>query len=358
MKVRMLPAATVFSRFPRVVRDLSRSTGKEIRLEVSGAETEIDKKVIDRMSEPLVHLVRNAADHGIERGEERRAAGKDPSGLIRLSAYQEGDRICVEVSDDGRGLDRPKIIAKAVERGLIAREAAQDLSEEAVSALVFLPGFSTAETVSDISGRGVGLDVVKEFVEEMNGALRVRSAPGQGTTVTITLPLTMAIIRAILVESAGLLYAIPISAVSEVVRPTAASYTTIHGHQAIKLRDEILAVVPLPDLLANASADDLDPAAARHDAPGGDGQHVIVVRQARHRVGIGVAKVLGNTEVVVKSLGRHYREVEGLLGASILGNGRMAIILDVGVLLDLHFAVGGGQGQAVSSAGPRRERVL
>jgi chemotaxis protein CheY-P-specific phosphatase CheC/chemotaxis signal transduction protein len=246
-----------------------------------------------------------------------------------------------------------------VARGLVGEDDARELSEEAVSALIFLPGFSTAETVTDISGRGVGLDVVKEFVEEMNGAFHVRSVPGQGTTITITLPLTMAIIRALLVESSSLLYAIPISAVSEVVRAPQGSGTEIHGHATINLRDEILPVVPLSTLLSSSSPDDLGAqgdgqGAARPSVAG----HIIVVRQARHQVGIGVTKVLGNAEVVVKSLGRHYREVGGLLGASILGNGRMAIILDVGALLDMRFAAGGDQGRADAAVGPRRARVL
>jgi two-component system chemotaxis sensor kinase CheA len=353
MKVRMLPAATVFSRFPRVIRDLSKSTGKEIRLQVTGAETEIDKKVIDRMSEPLVHLVRNAADHGLETGEERRAGGKDPVGLIRLSAFQEGDRICVEVSDDGRGLDRQRIIDVALERQLVRPEEAPGLSDDAVTGLIFLPGFSTAAEISDISGRGVGLDVVRKFVEDMDGSLRVRTEPGLGTTMTIALPLTMAIIRAILVEDSGLLYAIPLSAVSEVVTIAPGSCTTVRGDKVIMLREEMLPVVPLRAVIQQQSADDIAGTEADPSGP------VIIVKHASRRVGLGVGTVIGSSEVVIKSLGRHYQEVEGLLGVSILGNGRMAMILDVGVLLEMHFtgkadATGRGRGpQALTqAAGP------
>jgi len=332
MKVRMLPAAAVFSRFPRVVRDLAKSSGKEIQLQISGGETEIDKKVIDRVSEPLVHLVRNAADHGIESAEDRQAAGKDPSGLIHISAYQEGDRLCLEVSDDGRGLDRDRILTKAIERGLVKEAEAQVMGEDEVTSLVFLQGFSTADRITDISGRGVGLDVVKKFVEEMGGAIRVRSRPGLGTTMTMTLPLTMAIIRAILVESSTLLYAVPISSVSEVVMVEPSTFTMVRGERVIMLREEILPVVKLRDLLVGTTAQKL-PEEAPHAGPA----PVVVVQYGGHRVGLIVSNVIGNTEVVVKSLGRHYREIEGLLGASILGNGRMAIILDVGVLLEMHF---------------------
>jgi len=332
MKVRMLPAAAVFSRFPRVVRDLAKSSGKEIQLQITGGETEIDKKVIDRVSEPLVHLVRNAADHGIENALDRQAAGKDASGLIRISAYQEGDRLCLEVSDDGRGLDRSRILAKAIERGLVKEADAQGMSEDEVTGLVFLPGFSTADRITDISGRGVGLDVVKKFVDEMGGAIRVRTRPGLGTTMTISLPLTMAIIRAILVETSRLLYAIPISSVSEVVMVEPGAYTLVRGERVILLREEMLPVVRLRDLLVGSAVQKLP-----EDAPQAGPGPVVVVQYGGHRVGLIVSTVIGNTEVVVKSLGRHYREIEGLLGASILGNGRMAIILDVGVLLEMHF---------------------
>ncbi len=348
MKVRMLPAATVFSRFPRVIRDLAKSTGKEIRLQVTGAETEIDKKVIDRICEPLVHLVRNSVDHGIESAGERRAAGKNPEGLVRMSAFQEGDRICVEVADDGHGLDRGRILARALEKGLVEPAEAETLPDEAVWAFIFLPGFTTAESVSDISGRGIGMDVVKKFVEEMDGSLRIRSTAGVGTIVTITLPLTMAIIRALLVETSSLLYAIPITAVSEVVSLPLSACTTVRGDTVITLRQEMLPALPMRELLAGHPEGDR--ASREAEAVAGP---VVVVRHAGRRVGIGVGRVLGSFDVVIKSLGRHYQEVEGLLGASILGNGKMAIILDVGTLLELRFGTNGSgvlESEAVPSA--------
>ncbi|HTU02423.1 MAG TPA: chemotaxis protein CheA, partial [Candidatus Sulfotelmatobacter sp.] len=216
MKARMLPIASVFNRFRRVVRDLAKASGKSVGLEIYGEETEIDKKVIDRIGEPLVHLVRNAVDHGLETTAERLAAGKQQAGTIRLGAYQDGDHICIEVADDGRGLDREAILRKALEKGLLKSDEAPRTSAEQILSFIFLPGFSTARIVSDISGRGVGMDAVKRAVDEMNGTLRVRSTPGAGTTVTISLPLTMAIIGAVLVEAAGAMYAIPISAVREI----------------------------------------------------------------------------------------------------------------------------------------------
>src|SRR5208337_3389314 len=227
MKARMLPIANVFNRFRRVVRDLAKASGKVVVLDVFGEETEIDKKVIDRIGEPLVHLVRNAVDHGLETTADRTASGKAETGTIRLGAYQEGDHICIEVSDDGRGLDRGAILRKALEKGLIAAEEAPHASAEQILGFIFLPGFSTARKVSDISGRGVGMDAVKRAVDEMNGNVRVRSTPGAGTTVTISLPLTMAIISAVLVEAAGSTFAIPMSAVREIVKTSESTLRTV-----------------------------------------------------------------------------------------------------------------------------------
>ncbi|KPJ89210.1 MAG: hypothetical protein AMS17_02900, partial [Spirochaetes bacterium DG_61] len=218
MKVRMLPVAAVFNRFNRVVRDLARDRGKEIHLEIYGEETEIDKKVMDRIGEPLVHLVRNAVDHGIETVQERQSFGKDVVGHIRMGAYQEGDHICIEVSDDGRGLHRETILKKAVQKGLVSPEQVGGMKDEEVFGLIFLAGFSTAQKVTDISGRGVGLDVVKRTVEEMGGVVGVKSTLGEGSVVTITLPLTMAIIPAILVTSGESIFAVPLSSVREVIK--------------------------------------------------------------------------------------------------------------------------------------------
>ncbi len=328
MKVRMLPVVNVFNRFHRVVRDLARAHGKEIRLEFFGEETEIDKKVMDRIAEPLLHLVRNAADHGIEGREERLASGKSGAGRIRLGACQEGDHICVEVSDDGRGLDRDAILRKAVEKGLIQPQEKARVSDERLLGLIFLPGFSTAKEVTEISGRGVGMDAVRKAVQEMGGSIRVRSATGQGTAVTISLPLTMAILPALLVEAADSTLAVPVSSVKEVVKVKATELQTVGTRPVIRLRDEVLALVELAEALGlGRSGHAKDP---QQKIP------VVVVDFEGKRLGLAVNRIARTREVVIKSLSRHYEEISGLIGASILGNGAIALIVDVEALVRQH----------------------
>ncbi len=264
MKARMLPIANVFNRFNRVVRDLSKASRKNVTLEIFGEETEIDKKVIDRIGEPLVHLIRNAVDHGIEPPSERTALGKSPNGRVRLGAYQDGDHICIEVSDDGRGLDRDAILSKALEKGLLSREEAPRAGTERILGFIFLPGFSTAERVSDISGRGVGMDAVRAAVEEMNGSLRVRSTPHAGTTITITLPLTMAIITAVLVEVDRSTFAIPLSAVREILKIHADALKSVGGRRVILLREEVLALVHLGSALRDGKGGEPRSTLRRH----------------------------------------------------------------------------------------------
>ena len=328
MKVRMLPVAAVFNRFNRVVRDLARDRGKEIHLEIYGEETEIDKKVMDRIGEPLVHLVRNAVDHGIETVQERQSFGKDVVGHIRMGAYQEGDHICIEVSDDGRGLHRETILKKAVQKGLVSPEQVGGMKDEEVFGLIFLAGFSTAQKVTDISGRGVGLDVVKRTVEEMGGVVRVKSTLGEGSVVTITLPLTMAIIPAILVTSGESIFAVPLSSVREVIKVNKTDLRTVQQHSVIKLREEVLSVADLKEVL---KIDNGSPGNGYRDIP------IVIVDYAGKKIGIGVEKLLGNEEIVIKSLSRHYREIDGLVGASILGNGKIALILDVEAMVRRHY---------------------
>ena len=328
MKARMLPIASVFNRFRRVVRDLAKRGGKAVILDVLGEETEIDKKVIDKIGEPLVHLVRNAVDHGLEDAAERMAAGKSAEGRIRLSAYQEGDHICIEVADDGRGLDKEAILRKALEKGLLTREEAPSASAERILSFIFLPGFSTARTVSDISGRGVGMDAVKRAVDEMSGNLRVRSSPGAGTTVTITLPLTMAIVTAVLVEVAGSTYAIPLSAVREIVKTNESILRTVGTRRVMLLRNEVLALVNLGTALQDEKAE--------RSTELQSGYPIVVVDFEGKKIGLEVERIHGTREVVIKSLSRHFREVEGLIGASILGNGKIALIVDVETLISLH----------------------
>jgi two-component system, chemotaxis family, sensor kinase CheA len=342
MKARMLPIANVFNRFRRVVRDLAKASGKTVIFDVFGEETEIDKKVIDRIGEPLVHLVRNAVDHGLEPVDQRVKRGKRPEGTIRLGAYQDGDHICVEVSDDGRGLDRDAILRKALEKGLIRPEEVASASMERILGFIFLPGFSTARTVSDISGRGVGMDAVKRAVDEMSGNVRVRSSAGTGTTVTISLPLTMAIITAVLVEVGGSIYAIPLSAVREILKEKDSILKTVGTRRVIMLRDEVLALVNL-----GAALQDTESAAPKTV---GAGLPVVVVDFEGRKIGLEVEKLHGTREVVIKSLSRHYREVEGLIGASILGNGKIALIVDVETMIGLHYHHGNGHSASVRSA--------
>jgi two-component system chemotaxis sensor kinase CheA len=342
MKVRMLPVATVFNRFHRVVRDLARDRGKSVELTIQGEETEIDKKVIDRIAEPLVHMIRNAVDHGIEKKNDRIAFGKDEAGHIALRAYQEGDHICIEVEDDGIGLDREKIIETAVKQGYMKREDAREMSDADVFRYILLPGFSTAEEVSDISGRGVGLDVVRRTVEEMGGDLLIRSMRGLSTVVTITLPLTMAIIPAILLQSGHSLFAIPLSSVREVLKMKRKDLRRMRRSTVVELRDEVISVAELRDVLelcggwnGNGGAETEKPAA---EPPGDDGEiAIVIVDYGGKKIGVGVNKLLGNEEIVIKSLSRHYKEVEGLVGASILGNGKIVLILDVEAMVRRYY---------------------
>lgn len=355
MKARMHPIESVLARFRRVVRDLARSSGKEVELELYGGETEIDKKVIDRIGDPLVHLVRNAVDHGIETKEERSAAGKPAAGLLRLGAYQNGDHICIEVVDDGKGLDRAAILRTAREKGLV--EGDEDgLTEEQVNSLIFFPGFSTAERITDISGRGVGMDVVKESIEELGGTLQLHSAPGRGTQILITLPLTTAIIRALLVEVAGIIIAVPLAAVNEVLKVRHGELQTVGRQTVVRVRDEVLSMVFLRELLeldgddgtrhgnaGSSHGDDGTPQgddgssianpepAAGHAEPAEVDPPfpVVAVDYDGRRIGMAVDRVRGTQEIVVKSLSRHYEEVEGFIGATILGDGTIALIVDV-----------------------------
>jgi two-component system chemotaxis sensor kinase CheA len=344
MKVRMLPVNNVFSRFHRVVRDLAKDRGKEIALDIFGEETEIDKKVMDRIGDPLVHLVRNAVDHGIEGREQRLAAGKPAAGLVRLGAFQDGDHICIEVSDDGRGLDREAVLAKGLEKGLVRPEEADRLPDEQVLALIFLPGFSTAKEVTEVSGRGVGMDVVKRAVEALGGTVRVRSQRGRGTSVTISLPLTMAIIPAVLVEAGGSTLAVPLSSVKEVLKVAPSELKSVGGYRVLRLREQVLSLVELRQALGLGGSR----LEAEARLP------VVIVDFEDRKIGLGVDRVLGNREIVIKSLSRHYREIEGLIGASILGDGRIALIVDVEALIRKHHHLEGGTqsaGVAISLGG-------
>ncbi len=326
MNTRMIPIGTVFKRFHRLVRDLSREHRKEINLVLRGEETELDKKVIDSIGEPLLHLIRNSVDHGIESPDERRAAGKDPVATIMLNSYQGGNRILVEVLDDGRGLNKEKIKAKALERNVINPTQLETMTDDDIYQLIFLPGFSTAEKITDISGRGVGMNVVKEVVSEMSGSVTVETEAGVGTKFTMTFPLTTAIIAAIMVRSSNELYAVPLSDVVETIKVSEEEISTIENHEVIYLREDVLSLVRMNRILDIQRTDQID---AKKKLP------VVVVGYGNRKVGLVVDKLEGKQEIVIKSLEQNFRAIEGLSGASILGDGSIALILDVQAMINM-----------------------
>ena len=317
MRARMIPIGEMFSRFKRVVRDISRELGKEVDLVIEGEDTELDKKVVDRLADPLVHLVRNAIDHGIEPPEEREAKGKPRKGTVYLSAAHEGNHIIISVADDGRGIDIEKVKQKAIEKGFITSQEAQNLSEEELLELIFLPGFSTSENVSEISGRGVGMDVVKRVVEELNGYVEIYTEKDQGTEVVIYLPLTLAIIQAILFRVGSEIYALPIASIREMVEVSSGEIYKVNEREVMKLRDRVVSVLKLDELLeADARL------AYFEKAP------VIVVSYKDEDVAFLVHELMDTQDIVIKPLAQHYRDIEGIAGASILGDGTVCLILD------------------------------
>lgn len=319
--LRMVPIGETFARFHRVVRDVSKALGKEVELHISGGDTEMDKSMVETIADPLMHLVRNSLDHGIESSDDRVLAGKSPIGQLALHAYHESGSIVIEVSDDGKGLNRERILEKAVERGLIS--AGLELSDEEIYQLIFLPGFSTAEQVTNLSGRGVGMDVVKRNVETLRGQIKVASQPGRGATMQIRLPLTLAIIDGFLTNVGGVSYVLPLELVAECleVPPEYASDPSkVSGH--FDLRGE---VVPYLDLGLFY----------RHQPPKTGRRSLILVRDGMNRVGLIVDRLLGEHQTVIKPLGQVFQQIRGLAGSTILGSGEVALILDVPALLDL-----------------------
>lgn len=313
MRVRMLPIRQVFQRFPRMVRDLARQKGKNVDLTFSGEDTEIDKTVIDALNEPLLHLIRNAIDHGIEPADVRQAAGKPSSGNIHLSARQESSHIVISVKDDGAGMDARRIRQKAVEKGLIPAD--QRLSDEEAYGLVFLPGFSTVEEVTETSGRGVGLDVVKKVISDFNGIIEVKSVAGAGTEFILKMPLTLAIIPALLVEASGELYAIPLSAVIESVKIDSSEIHRVDGKEVVQLRGSVLHIKRLANILG------IPPKGQKRN-------YMVVIGRAEKRVGLIVDSLRGQQEVVIKALDEYLGDTFGISGATILGDGRVVLIID------------------------------
>ena len=317
MKIRMVPVEQLFRRFPRVVRDVAKLRNKEIGLEIAGQNTDLDKGILDALAEPLAHIVRNAADHGIESAEERAAAEKPTRGTIRLNAYHEGDQVVIEVTDDGQGLDREKIVQRAVERGIVSPDESRRLNQSESLQLVFAPGLSTADEVSEISGRGVGLDVVKASLEALKGSVEIESQPGRGTTFRLLVPLTLASIQALLFRVHGRLYAVPLASVVEITRMTEDEIHRVDDHEVFQLREQVLTLVRL---------DKLAPRIARERAKR---LFVVIIGTGTRRFGLVVDSLAGEEELVIKALEDQLVTSPLVSGASILGDGTVVLILNV-----------------------------
>ena len=314
LNIRMLPIGTTFSKFKRLVRDLSVELGKDIEMTTEGAETELDKTVIEKLNDPLVHLIRNSIDHGIEAPDERVAAGKPRQGTVHLAAVHSGDSVLITITDDGKGLDREAIRAKGIERGIVSATA--ELSDKEIFSLIFAPGFSTAKTVTSVSGRGVGMDVVKRAIEALRGTIDIQSERGIGTVITIKLPLTLAIIESLLVKIGNDCFVIPLSIVEECVELTREDVRNAHGRNLATVRDQIVPYIPLRERFL-----------VRSEQP--DIEQIVITQVGGMRIGFVVDNVIGEHQTVIKSLGKMYRDVHGLSGATILGDGSVALILDI-----------------------------
>jgi two-component system, chemotaxis family, sensor kinase CheA len=319
MKIRMVPVEHLFRRFPRVVRDVAKSCGKEVALAVTGQDTDLDKSILDMLAEPLAHLVRNCVDHGIESPAERMASGKPVQGTVTLDAFHQGNEIVIEVTDDGRGIDREKLLAKAIERETITAVDAAKLSEQEVLDLVFHPGLSTAEQVTAISGRGVGMDVVRTVLDRLKGTVSIRTEPGKGTTFSLKVPLTLAIIKALLFRVSGRVYAVPLASVVEITRASRSQVHRVDNHDVIQLRDDVLSLVHLRGLEQQSS-----------DATK---MFVVVTALGDRKFGLVVDHLVGEEELVIKALDDHLVATELVSGASILGDGTVVLILNIATVV-------------------------
>ncbi len=324
MRIRMLPIGNLLHKFPRMVRDMSHKAGKLVDVVIHGEDTELDRSMIEEINDPLIHLVRNAIDHGIESPQERRAAGKPERGTVTLNAWHEQGRIILTVADDGRGIDANFLRKKVVKKGLMTAEEAASLSDEQAVELIFLPGFSTAEKVTDISGRGVGMDIVQTNIQRVNGSIHIETALGRGTTFQIVLPLTLAIVPTLLVRVGEATFAIPLVMVLETLRLSAADIKTIRQKPVTLLRGSVLPLVHLRELYA-----------LRDEEKAHKRLFAVVIQSGKHRVGLVVDAFMGEEEVVVKSLGKFVGEVPGISSAAILGDGSITLIVDVPALLRL-----------------------
>jgi len=329
LKMRMIPVEKVFKKFPRIVRSLARDLGKEVDLQIFGEETELDRSVVDEIGDPLIHLIRNAMDHGLETPEDRLAAGKARTGTLVLAAVHEGNSIIISIKDDGRGIDTERVGRKAIEKGLITEDQLAAMSQREMFDLIFLPGFSTKDQASDLSGRGVGMDVVKTNIKKLNGLIEIRSEKGMGSEFILRLPLTLAIIQSLLVEVESEIYSIPLASVLETLRVDQREFHVIGGQEVLKLRDMVLPLVRLEQVFNVKRCHEQD-----------NFCYIVVIGSADKRVGLVVTRLVGQQEVAIKSLGKYLANVTGIAGSTILGDGRVALIVDPVGMVD------GGEGAA------------
>jgi two-component system, chemotaxis family, sensor kinase CheA len=317
LKMRMLPVEKVFKKFPRIVRNLARDLGKEVDLQIIGEETELDRSVVDEIGDPLIHLIRNALDHGLEPPDERLAAGKPRCGTVVLAAAHEGNQIVISIKDNGRGIDPDRVSRKALEKGLITEEQLASMGSREILDLLFLPGFSTKEQATDLSGRGVGMDVVRTNIRKLNGIIEIKNEIGHGSEFILKLPLTLAIIQSLLVEVEREVYSIPLASVIETMRVNQEEFHMVGGQEVLKLRDSVLPLLRLQRVFSCAET-------------GADRKtcYVVIVGVAEKRVGLVVTRLLGQQEVAIKSLGKFLANLPGIGGSTIMGDGRVALIVD------------------------------
>jgi two-component system chemotaxis sensor kinase CheA len=333
LDTRMVPIGPLFNRFKRVVRDIALELDKKVQLEIHGEKTELDKRMIDQLGDPLIHLVRNAIDHGIEPADLRVGRGKPPTGTIRLEASHSGNNVYIAVSDDGGGINMDKVRSRIVARGLLAQDAAQGLSQRETIDYIWHPGFSTADAVSDISGRGVGMDIVKTRIAELNGTVGVQHVAGQGTTFTVRLPLTLAIVRSLLFRVRHGIFAVPIENVREIVSVPVDQVLTIHGRQTFDVRGTFVPLVGIDDIFDWRGADAPHPASATADQSATKRIEIVILHSAERTVGLRVNELHGGQEIVIKSLAENFISIRGLSGASILGDGTVCLLLDAAAVI-------------------------
>ena len=339
MKTRMLPIGKVFNKFPRMIRDLTRELNKKIELEISGEETELDKSIVEEIGDPLVHIIRNSCDHGVEMPSVRLAAGKSETGTIKLKAYNEGNAIVIQIDDDGKGLDIDMLKNKSLEKGIITEKEADNMSDSEAFALIFKPGFSTAAQVTNVSGRGVGMDVVKTNIEKLNGIIDIDSELGQGTSIKLKIPLTLAIIQALLVGVQEEYYAIPLASVLETVRISQDEIYTVESRSVMRLRDEVLSLVHIGDIFEVDRILDA-----------GEYAYVVVLGLGAQKLGLIVDSLVGQEEIVIKSMGDYLKGIDGIAGATIRGDGGVTLIVDVVALMQMAKGVKASLPAASASA--------